>query len=174
MSTTREIRVGKVSGKSSYELAVELGTFSGTLSEYVNKEQQTYNDMVVYGDALKTSIEALVSPRFEFTTAASAEAYVVANTSTELYRKQMTYGVYASLSAFVILEAVTPVNDGVMEVYVNGSLVFATSIVNNVANLNVNLELETNDEVVVTMTQKSSVNRAVSNSAFNMLTFERS
>ena len=86
----------------------------------------------------------------------------------------MEYGVYASLSAFVVLEAETPVNDGIMSVYVNDSLVFAASIVNNAVNLNTNLNLNKNDQVSIRMKQNSSVNRAVVNSAFSMLTFERS
>ena len=53
---TREIRLGSIKGLSSYELAVKSGTFTGTLIEYLNKEQQYYNDMVLYGDALKDEL----------------------------------------------------------------------------------------------------------------------
>lgn len=53
---TREIRLPSVKGLNSYELAVKSGTFTGTLIEYLNKEQQYYNDMVIYGDALKDEL----------------------------------------------------------------------------------------------------------------------
>ena len=171
---TKEIRVGKVAGMSSYELAIASGAFKGTLSEYINKEQQTYNDMVTYGNTIKEEVESLVHPRYNFTTASTEVQYVMTNVETELFYTKMEYGVYASLSAFVVLEAETPVNDGIMSVYVNDSLVFAASIVNNAVNLNTNLNLNKNDQVSIRMKQNSSVNRAVVNSAFSMLTFERS
>ena len=42
----REINIGRVTGLSSYELAVKNGTFEGTEQEYVDKEQKVYNDIV--------------------------------------------------------------------------------------------------------------------------------
>lgn len=170
----REIRVGNVSGKSSYELAVAAGTFTGTLAEYLAKEQKAYDDMVTYGTNLKQEIDAKVRPRFEFAGAVSSELYVNDATDTEVYYKQIGYNVYGTLSAFVILSAETPVNDGIMTVLVNDQVVFASSIVNNVASLNVNLELNRNDEIKVMILQNSGVNRAIANSGFNLLTFERS
>lgn len=56
---TREIRVGKITGLSSYQLAIKNGTFTGTLTEYLNKEQQYYNDMVAYGDELREYVDGL-------------------------------------------------------------------------------------------------------------------
>ena len=43
-----EKNLGRVSGLSSYELAVKNGTFSGTEEDYVKKEQQVYQDMLKY------------------------------------------------------------------------------------------------------------------------------
>lgn len=42
----REINIGRVTGLSSYELAVKNGAFEGTEQEYVDKEQKVYNDIV--------------------------------------------------------------------------------------------------------------------------------
>ena len=43
--SVRKINVGRITGLSSYELAVKHG-FEGTEEDYVNKEQKIYNDMV--------------------------------------------------------------------------------------------------------------------------------
>ena len=43
---TKEINVGNIVGLNSYELAVKTGKFDGTLEEYIEKEQETYNKMV--------------------------------------------------------------------------------------------------------------------------------
>lgn len=53
----RVVNVGKVTGMSSYELAVSLGLFAGTEAEYAQKEQLIYDQMVAYGDDLKKQIE---------------------------------------------------------------------------------------------------------------------
>ena len=50
---TKEINVGNIVGLNSYELAVKTGKFDGTLEEYIEKEQETYNRMVEYADAIK-------------------------------------------------------------------------------------------------------------------------
>ena len=39
---TREINVGRITGKSSYELALEAGTFTGTEAEYNEREARLY------------------------------------------------------------------------------------------------------------------------------------
>ena len=91
MGTTREIRVGKIAGKNSYELAVESGVFSGTLAEYLAKEQKAYDDMVTYGSALKAEIETLVHPRYDFSAEVSTADYAVANQATEMYYNKISY-----------------------------------------------------------------------------------
>lgn len=53
MSRTRQLDLGRVVGLNSYELAVKLGKFQGTLEEYLDKEQQTFDGMVNYGEELK-------------------------------------------------------------------------------------------------------------------------
>ena len=53
MSRTRQLDLGRVVGLNSYELAVKLGKFKGTLEEYLDKEQQTFDNMVNYGEELK-------------------------------------------------------------------------------------------------------------------------
>lgn len=41
----REINIGRVTGLSSYELAVAHGKFTGTEEEYVDKEVELFNDI---------------------------------------------------------------------------------------------------------------------------------
>lgn len=45
-ATYREINLGRVTGLSSYELAIKNGTFEGTEEEYTRKEQKIYDDVV--------------------------------------------------------------------------------------------------------------------------------
>ena len=58
---TKVIDVGSVMGRSSYELAVMSGKFSGTLEEYIDKEMKTYNDTVNYSDNAIATMEDLLS-----------------------------------------------------------------------------------------------------------------
>lgn len=52
----REINCGRITGMSSYELAVKHKVFEGTEEEYVQKEQQVYSEMVQYGEELKQEV----------------------------------------------------------------------------------------------------------------------
>ena len=56
-----EKNLGRVSGLSSYELAVKNGTFSGTEEDYVKKEQQVYQDMLKYSDKSVAQMKQLLS-----------------------------------------------------------------------------------------------------------------
>lgn len=58
---TKELVLGRVQGLSSYELAIQTGAFSGTLAEYLNKEQEYYNKMVKYGESIKEDIQTIKS-----------------------------------------------------------------------------------------------------------------
>lgn len=58
---TKKVNVGRVSGYNAYELAVKTGVFSGTYEEYLNKEQQVYNDMVKYANNAKAQIDAIIA-----------------------------------------------------------------------------------------------------------------
>ena len=58
---TKVIDVGSVTGRSSYELAVISGKFSGTLEEYIDKEMKTYNDTVTYSDNAIATMEDLLA-----------------------------------------------------------------------------------------------------------------
>ena len=56
-----EKNLGRVSGLSSYELAVKNGTFSGTEEDYVKKEQQVYQDMLKYSDKSVAQMKQLLA-----------------------------------------------------------------------------------------------------------------
>lgn len=56
-----EKNLGRVSGLSSYELAVKNGTFSGTEEDYVKKEQQVYQDMLKYSDQSVAQMKQLLA-----------------------------------------------------------------------------------------------------------------
>lgn len=56
-----EKNVGKISGLSSYELAVRTGAFSGSLEEYINKETQVYQDMVKRSDDSVAEMKRLLA-----------------------------------------------------------------------------------------------------------------
>ena len=56
-----EKNLGRVSGLSSYELAVKTGAFSGTEEEYVAKEQQVYQDMLQYSDQSVAQMKQLLA-----------------------------------------------------------------------------------------------------------------
>lgn len=58
---TKEINVGNIVGLNSYELAVKTGKFDGTLEEYIAKEQETYNKMIEYADAIKADMESILT-----------------------------------------------------------------------------------------------------------------
>lgn len=60
-NTFVEQNLGRVSGLSSYELAVKNGTFSGTEEEYVKKEQQVYQDMLQYSDSSVAQMKQLLA-----------------------------------------------------------------------------------------------------------------
>ena len=102
---TREIRLVKVTGLSSYELAVQSGMFTGSLSDYLNKEQQYYNDMVTYGEQLKDSIDTLVRPITANVTDEIDPAHdtITSDAATTVYTYQFITDAYASISAFAIL-----------------------------------------------------------------------
>lgn len=52
---TRDINIGRLTGLSSYELAVKHG-YEGTEEEYVNKENAVYNNVIMYGTELKQEL----------------------------------------------------------------------------------------------------------------------
>ena len=58
---TKEINVGNIVGLNSYELAVKTGKFDGTLEEYIAKEQETYDKMIEYADAIKADMESILT-----------------------------------------------------------------------------------------------------------------
>ena len=58
---TKEINIGNIVGLNSYELAVRTGKFDGTLEEYIEKEQETYNKMIEYADAIKADMESILA-----------------------------------------------------------------------------------------------------------------
>ena len=58
---TKKIDVGPVNGRSSYELAVALGKFNGTLEEYIDKEMNVYNNTVHYSDRMLAEMENLLA-----------------------------------------------------------------------------------------------------------------
>ena len=58
---TKEINIGNIVGLNSYELAVQTGKFDGTLEEYIEKEQETYNKMIEYADAIKADMESILA-----------------------------------------------------------------------------------------------------------------
>ena len=60
IQATREINVGRITGKSSYELAKEAGTFTGTLEEYNNREAELYRLFNDYNEA-KSKLEDAIS-----------------------------------------------------------------------------------------------------------------
>ena len=60
-NTFTEQNLGRVSGLSSYELAVKNGTFEGTEEEYVKKEQQVYQDMLQYSDNSVAQMKQLLA-----------------------------------------------------------------------------------------------------------------
>lgn len=58
---TKTVDVGRITGFSSYELAVKNGSFTGTEQDYVNKEMNVYNDMKTYADDSITTMNQLVA-----------------------------------------------------------------------------------------------------------------
>ena len=56
---TKRVDIGRVTGLSSYELAVKHG-FTGTEEEYVNRENSIYNDMQQYADDSKAEMNRLL------------------------------------------------------------------------------------------------------------------
>lgn len=56
MAVRKQVDLGRITGPSSYELAVLMGEFDGTLEEYISKEQDAYNKMVKYGEDLKERV----------------------------------------------------------------------------------------------------------------------
>ena len=58
---TKEINVGNIVGLNSYEVAVKTDKVDGTLEEYIEKEQETYNKMVEYADAIKADMESILA-----------------------------------------------------------------------------------------------------------------
>ena len=57
----REINIGRVTGLSTYELAVKNGMFSGTEEEYVKKEQKVYDDVLELKNSIDTSLSDIRS-----------------------------------------------------------------------------------------------------------------
>lgn len=68
-----EKNLGRVSGLSSYELAVKNGTFSGTEEDYVKKEQQVYQDMLKYSDQSVAQMKQLLASATDNDTNTNAE-----------------------------------------------------------------------------------------------------
>ena len=68
-----EKNLGRVSGLSSYELAVKNGTFSGTEEDYVKKEQQVYQDMLQYSDKSVAQMKQLIASATDNDTDTNAE-----------------------------------------------------------------------------------------------------
>lgn len=68
-----EKNLGRVSGLSSYELAVKNGTFSGTEEDYVKKEQQVYQDMLKYSDQSVAQMKQLLASATDNDTDTNAE-----------------------------------------------------------------------------------------------------
>lgn len=56
-----EKNIGRITGLSSYELAVKNGTFIGTEEDYIKKENQVYEDMVKYSDKSVDEMKHLIA-----------------------------------------------------------------------------------------------------------------
>ena len=173
---SREIRIGKVAGMSSYELAVQAGTFSGTLSEYLNKEQKYYDDMVTYGEQLRSEINSIVRPtQSNVTTTVDTTKLTVPNDAEfELYRYAFTFDAYASISAFIIMNATAEIANANIKLYHNGTLVGATGISNNILSIHGELSVSENDEIWITVYQSSGLSRTISDSSIQINITERS
>ncbi len=174
--STREIRIGKVAGLSSYDLAVKNGTFTGTLAEYLNKEQKYYNDMVTYGNNLKEEINTLVQPATSFISEPAAHTNIATgNEATVIYTRRFSKPVYLTMSAFIQFGVGVSVTDATMAVYVNDQAICMTNAASaNVLNVSTNYGLSANDEITIKVSHGDSVNRLISGSAINLTTTERS
>lgn len=173
---TREIRLGKVTGLSSYELAVQSGMFTGSLSDYLNKEQQYYNDMVTYGDQLKNSINTLVRPvTHNVTDTIPAVSGTVPNaTDYTVYTYQFSTDAFASISAFAILSSTAAIADGTIKMYLNTTLVAASGISNNILSAHADLQVNTNDELSIVIYHNSGLSRTITDSSIQINYTERS
>ena len=176
MSTSREIRLGKVTGLSSYELAVQSGMFTGSLSDYLNKEQQYYNDMVTYGDQLLANINTLVRPATYNVTDSipAATGTIPTATETTVYTYQFTTDAFASISAFAILSSTASIANGYIKMYLNDNLVAASGISNNILSANANLMVSLNDELTVVIYHDSGLSRTITDSSIQINYTERS
>lgn len=176
MGTTREIRIGKVAGLSSYDLAVKNGTFTGTLAEYLNKEQKYYNDMVAYGTELKEEIGTMVQPATSFVSDLAAHTNIASgNDATVIYTRRFPKPVYLTMSAFIQFGVGVSVTDVTMGVYINDQAICVTNAAStNVLNLSTNYGISANDELTIKVWHGDSVNRLISASAINLTATERS
>lgn len=85
---TKIVDVGRITGFSSYELAVKNGVFTGTEEEYVNKEINVYNNMKTYADDSITTMNRLI---------ASITDDIIAGTSIDLSEVVASRGTFNSL-----------------------------------------------------------------------------
>lgn len=175
MSAVREIRIGKVAGLSSYDLAVKNGTFTGTLTEYLNKEQQYYNDMVSYCTEFKEEINTIVQPKTAFVPDTVQTTSVVTGEDTTVYSKRFTKPAFLTMSAFVQFSVGVSVTNPVMSVYINDTpICMSGAASSNVVGLSTNYAIDANDELIIKIKHDDSVNRLISISSINLTTTERS
>ena len=78
---TKQVDIGKISGLSSYELAVLTGQFEGTLEEYVRREQLMYDKTVAYTDKAKAEMEEMLASATEAFPAQSVAELINARAS---------------------------------------------------------------------------------------------
>lgn len=174
--STREIRIGKVAGLSSYDLAVKNGTFTGTLAEYLNKEQKYYNDMVTYGNNLKEEINTIIQPATSFISEPAMHTNVATGSvATTIYTKRFPKPIYLTMSAFIQFGVGILATDVTMSVCVNGETICMTNASSaNVLNISTNYAISANDELTITVSHGDTVNRLISVSAINLTATERS